>query len=303
MRIVLRTVIVLGALAIPASATADVTFNKDVLPILQTHCQMCHRPGEVAPMSLLTFADARPWARAIKAAVLLQKMPPWPVEPQYDHEFSNAARLTPAEREILAAWADGGAAEGDAADKPAPVTFVDGWNLNPDLIVEMPNDFQVQATGTIEYQYMLVKANFTEDVWVRAAEMRPGNSKVVHHGEVWVLPPGSKWMADAVPGVAYPQTERPKIGEDDIDILGKLIPVLARRRSTSATRRNSSRRVPIWSSRSTIRRSARRRSIARRSASSSRRGRTRPATSRHTDRLQATSSSPRAPPTPKSSAR
>ena len=78
MRIVRRTVILLGALAIPASATADVTFNKDVLPILQKHCQTCHRPGEVAPMSLLTFADARPWARAIKAAVLLQKMPPWP---------------------------------------------------------------------------------------------------------------------------------------------------------------------------------------------------------------------------------
>src|SRR6185295_298800 len=140
MRIVLRTVILLGALAIPASAMADVTFNNDVQPILEKHCQMCHRPGEVAPMSLLTFADARPWARAIKAAVLLQKMPPWPVEPQYDHSFSNAARLTPAERDILAAWADGGAAEGDATDKPDPVTFVDGWNLTPDLIVEMPTD-------------------------------------------------------------------------------------------------------------------------------------------------------------------
>ena len=226
MRFVLRTVILLAALAIPASATADTTFNKDVLPILQKHCQTCHRPGEVAPMSLLTFADARPWARAIKAAVLLQKMPPWPVEPQYDHKFSNAARLTPAEREILAAWADGGALEGDANDRPAPGTFVDGWNLTPDLIVEMPTDFQVQATGTIEYQYMLVKANFTEDVWVRAAEMRPGNAKVVHHGEVWVLPPGSAWMADAVPGVAYPQSVRPKIGEDNIDILGKFNPGL-----------------------------------------------------------------------------
>jgi hypothetical protein len=204
MRIVRRAAILLGALAIPASATADVTFNKDVLPILQQHCQTCHRPGEVAPMSLLTFADARPWARAIKAAVLLQKMPPWPVEPQYDHKFSNAARLTPAEREILAAWADGGALEGDAKDIPAPATFVDGWNLTPDLVVEMPTDFHVQPTGTIEYQYMLVKANFTDDTWVRAAEMRPGNAKVVHHGEVWVL--------------------RPKIGEDNIDILGKFNP-------------------------------------------------------------------------------
>ncbi|HVD85105.1 MAG TPA: hypothetical protein VNC42_12865, partial [Bradyrhizobium sp.] len=109
----------LGMLAVlvvvmkPASASAQVTFNKDVLPIVQTHCQTCHRPGEVAPMSLLTFKDARPWARAIKTAVLTQQMPPWQVEAQYDHKFSNAARLTQAERDILTAWADGGAVEGD----------------------------------------------------------------------------------------------------------------------------------------------------------------------------------------------
>jgi len=210
----------------PASASAQVTFNKDVLPIVQRHCQTCHRPGEVAPMSLLTFNDARPWARAIKTAVLTQQMPPWQVEAQYDHKFSNAARLTQAERDILAAWADGGAVEGDPKDKPAPATFTDGWNLEPDLIVEMPTEFAVQAAGTIEYQYMLVEANFTEDVWVKAAEMRPGNSKVVHHGEVWVLPPGSKWMANAVPGVSYPQSQMPKVGQDDIDILGKFNPGL-----------------------------------------------------------------------------
>jgi len=216
----------IGALFLPVSAAADVTFNKDVLPVLQKNCQTCHRPGEVAPMSLLTYKDARPWAKAIKTAVLMQRMPPWQVEPQYDHKFSNGARLTQAERDILAAWADTGAAEGDAKDMPAPVAFTDGWNLTPDMIVEMPAEFTVQATGTIEYQYMLVKANFPEDVWVRAAEMRPGNSKVVHHGEVWVLPPGSKWMADAVPGVAYPQSKMPKVGQDDIDILGKFNPGL-----------------------------------------------------------------------------
>ena len=216
----------IGALFLPVSAAADVTFNKDVLPVLQKNCQTCHRPGEVAPMSLLTYKDARPWAKAIKTAVLMQRMPPWQVEPQYDHKFSNGARLTQAERDILAAWADTGAAEGDAKDTPAPAAFTDGWNLTPDMIVEMPAEFTVQATGTIEYQYMLVKANFPEDVWVRAAEMRPGNSKVVHHGEVWVLPPGSKWMADAVPGVAYPQSKMPKVGQDDIDILGKFNPGL-----------------------------------------------------------------------------
>jgi hypothetical protein len=217
-------VLVIGVAVAPAAA--DVTFNKDVLPILQKHCQACHRPGEVAPMSLLTYTAARPWARAIRAAVLSQKMPPWQVEPQYDHRFSNAARLTERERDTLVAWADSGAAEGNASDRPAPAAFTDGWNLKPDMIVEMPAEFHVPATGTIEYQYMLVKANFPEDVWVKAAEMRPGNSKVVHHGEVWVLPPGSKWMSNAVPGVSYPQTERPKIGEDQIDILGKFNPGL-----------------------------------------------------------------------------
>src|ERR1700752_2868828 len=182
MRSVLRMVVLVAALAVPARAGADVTFNKDVLPILQQHCQMCHRPGEVAPMSLLTYGDARPWARAIKLAVLSQKMPPWQVEPQYEHRFSNATPLTERERDTLAAWADSGAAEGDPHDKPASVTFTDGWNLQPDMIVEMPTEFQVPATGTVEYQYMLVKANFPEDAWVKAAEMRPGNSKVVHHG-------------------------------------------------------------------------------------------------------------------------
>jgi hypothetical protein len=104
------------------------------------------------------------------------------------------------------------------------LTFPEGWNIKPDMVVEMPTEFQVAATGAIEYQYMLVKANFPEDVWVSAAEMRPGNPKVVHHGEVWVLPPGSKWMADAKPGVAYPQSAMKKAMADDTDILGKYNP-------------------------------------------------------------------------------
>jgi len=97
----LGVVAILATACLPGSAAAQVTFNKDVLPIVQQHCQMCHRPGEVAPFSLLTFNDARPWARAIKTAVLTQQMPPWQVEPQYDHKFSNAARLAQAERDIL----------------------------------------------------------------------------------------------------------------------------------------------------------------------------------------------------------
>jgi len=212
-----------GCLVALAASGASVTFNKEVLPILQRNCQGCHRPGEVAPMSLLTYTDARPWAKAIKAAVVTQKMPPWFADPKVGH-FSNERKLSTEEIAALASWADNGAPEGDAKDKPPALTFPDGWNLKPDMIVEMPNEFHVPATGAIEYQYMLVKASFPEDVWVSAAEMRPGNSKVVHHGEVWVLPPGSKWMADATPGVFYPQSAMKKQPADGIDILGKFNP-------------------------------------------------------------------------------
>src|SRR5215472_9500495 len=120
---------VLAAPDVPASSSA-VTFNKDVLPILEKNCQGCHRPGEVAPMSLLTYKDARPWAKSIKAAVVSQKMPPWFADPKYGH-FANDRRLSQKEIATLSAWADGGAQEGNAKDAPAPLTFTDGWNIKP----------------------------------------------------------------------------------------------------------------------------------------------------------------------------
>src|ERR1700680_892208 len=144
--------LVIGMAAMTTSIRATegnsgtVTYNKDVLPILQKNCQTCHRPGEVAPMSLLTYSEARPWAKAIKAAVVSQKMPPWFADPNVGH-FSNERRLTPAEIATLSSWADNGAAEGSAKDAPAPVKFVDGWHIKPDVIVEMPTAFHVPATG------------------------------------------------------------------------------------------------------------------------------------------------------------
>ena len=124
-----------GITALAASNT--VTFNKDVLPILQKNCQGCHRPGELAPMSLLTYTDARPWAKAMKQAVLTKKMPPWFAEKGH---FANDRTLSQDQIDTLVAWADNGAPEGDAKDKPAPLTFQDGWNIKPDMIVEMPKD-------------------------------------------------------------------------------------------------------------------------------------------------------------------
>jgi hypothetical protein len=208
-----------------SSKARNVTFNRDVLPILQKNCQVCHRPGEIAPMSFLTYQDARPWAKSMKEAVISKKMPPWFADANYGH-FKNDRRLSDAEVRTITDWVDSGSIEGDAKDKPAPVKFEDGWNIKPDMIIEMPKDFNVPATGTIDYQNILVKVNFPEDVWVLAAEMRAGNRQVLHHGRVLVRRPGMEFMKDAIPGEAYKtgSLEMQKAGAPDT--LGKFNPGL-----------------------------------------------------------------------------
>src|ERR1700733_187437 len=156
-----------------AMVNAAPTFYKDVVPILQRHCQSCHRAGEAAPMALITYQDARPWAKSIRDAVVTRKMPPWFADTAYGH-FSNDRTLSKADVDMLAAWADSGAAEGNRKDAPKPVEVTDGWNIpKPDVILEMPNDFQVPATGTIEYKHFVIPTGFTEDKWVQVVELRP----------------------------------------------------------------------------------------------------------------------------------
>ena len=147
---------VLGCLFSAAAFAGDVTFYKDVLPVLQQRCQECHRPGEAAPMSLLTYKDARPWAKAIREAVLTKKMPPWFADPAHG-KFANDRSLPESEKRTLAAWADGGALEGNPKDGPKPLEFADGWTIGkPDLVLEVPVDYQVPASGTVDYTYFVV---------------------------------------------------------------------------------------------------------------------------------------------------
>lgn len=154
-------------------------------------------------MPLLTYQQVRPFAAAIKEAVALRKMPPWFADPHYG-KFSNDKSLSQNDIDTIVAWVKTGAPEGDAKDLPPPAQFVDGWNIpKPDLVLEMPAVFSVPATGTIEYQYILVPANFKEDTWVQAAEVRPGDRSVLHHVIAWVRAPGSKWMAGLQPGVPF----------------------------------------------------------------------------------------------------
>jgi mono/diheme cytochrome c family protein len=127
------------------------TFTQDVAPLLEKHCQTCHRPGEAAPFSLLTYQQARPWAKAIKEAVVLKKMPPWYADPRYG-KFANDRSLSQAEIATLAAWADNGAPEGDPKDLPKARVYVEGWSIpQPDVVCEFPRAFDIPASGTIEY--------------------------------------------------------------------------------------------------------------------------------------------------------
>jgi hypothetical protein len=165
---------------VPADQAQLVTFNKDVLPILQNNCQTCHRPGGIAPMSLLTYQNARPWAKAIKAAVVNKQMPPWFADPHYG-EFRNAPKLTATDIRTISAWADTGAREGDSAGKPPAIQFADGWRIKPDVVVSMPEPHVVPAKGVGEIQSFFVPNPFKEDTWVTSIEIRPGDPSVVHH--------------------------------------------------------------------------------------------------------------------------
>ena len=178
-----------GLLAIAAGAPITAqrpaapapTFSKDVAPILYKQCVSCHRPGEIGRMSLLTYEQARPYAKAIANAVANRTMPPWHADAPAG-TFHNERLLTDRERATLTAWAAGGAVHGDPKDLPAPPTFSDGWALGkPDVVLEMEEDYRVPAKGTVQYEWLYIPTNFSEAKWVKSLEIRPGNRSVVHH--------------------------------------------------------------------------------------------------------------------------
>jgi hypothetical protein len=168
----------------------EVTYAKQVARVVQKRCQECHRPGEIGPFSLLTYEDAKKRTRRIREAVLEERMPPWHADPHFG-KFANDRRLTQDERDTLLAWIDQGAKKGDEKDLPAPLKFVEGWKIGrPDEVFTMAKEYKIPATGVVDYQRFLVDPGFKEDVWVQAAECRPGNREVVHHILVYILAPG-----------------------------------------------------------------------------------------------------------------
>jgi peroxiredoxin len=170
----------------------EITYSTHVAKILYDRCVVCHRPGMSAPFSLLSYDDARNWSEMISEVVLQRRMPPWDVDSRYG-KFINDLRMPKKEIDTLVAWIDAGAPLGDKQNLPSLPVFGDGWLISkPDVVFEMPEEYSVAATGTVEYQYFVTPTNFENDVWVQASEARPGNRKVVHHIIAFIREKGVK---------------------------------------------------------------------------------------------------------------
>jgi hypothetical protein len=165
------------------TSSANATFTKDVLPILQKNCQECHRPNNIAPMSFLTYEATRPWAKAMKAAVASRKMPPWFADPSYSH-FSNDRSLKQSDIDVIAKWADSGAPQGDPKDAPAPVKWAEnGWTAQPDMVLKgMPYTVPAKPKNdVIEWMSLITPSGITQDTWVTSIEIKPSELAVTHH--------------------------------------------------------------------------------------------------------------------------
>jgi hypothetical protein len=192
----------------PAVARAGApTFFRDVLPILQQHCQSCHRPGEIAPMPFITYDQTRPFARIIADDARNRKMPPWFADPSVGH-FSNDPSLSSGEIATLTAWAAANAPAGLLSDASPPRHWTEGWNIpQPDLVVTMPKPVAIPAQGDVEYTYEIVPTGFTEGKWVQMCEIKPSSRENVHHAVLYIRPPDSPWMRHEPIGVPFTASE------------------------------------------------------------------------------------------------
>jgi peroxiredoxin len=187
------------ARAVKPSAQGTITYTKHVARILQKNCQECHRPGQIAPMSLLSYDDAAAWSETIREVVEDQRMPPWLADPRYG-KFDNDRRLPKKDKEALLQWIESGCPKGDDKDLPPAREFAKGWIIGkPDVVLSMEESYDVPATPPkdgVPYQYFTVPTNFKEDKWVVLAEAKAGAPSVVHHVLVFILAPGKKFHPD-----------------------------------------------------------------------------------------------------------
>lgn len=187
----------------PVTTEAQITFNRDIAPIIFQSCSSCHRPGEAAPFSLLTYSDVKKHARQIADVTRARTMPPWLPEPQA-LKFADELRLADAQIDRIQEWVEQGAVEGEAADLPAAPKFVEGWRLGePDVILKAEKPYILPAQGTDAYWNFILRVPVTETRWAKAVEIRPGDKRFVHHANILVDREGSSRRREAEPGAGF----------------------------------------------------------------------------------------------------
>jgi Copper type II ascorbate-dependent monooxygenase, C-terminal domain len=207
----------LTVLARAGAPPAGPTFNKDILPILQTRCQPCHRPGEIGPMPLITYDQTKPWAKAIQEAVKTRKMPPWFADTCCG-QFSTDHTLKPEEIALINAWVTGGAIEGKKKDARPLLRWTNNWTIDgPSVAVSLPRAFEVPANSIIDYQYVILPLDLADDHWASAVEIHPSDRSIVHHAVVYVRQKDSKWLRNVPPLTMY----APPPGSLSADELGQ----------------------------------------------------------------------------------
>ena len=201
----------LGALALAAPqgpgtdpAASIPTYAKDIAPILFKNCTSCHRPGEIAPMSLLTYEDVRPRAKDIRDKVADGIMPPWHAD-MAPGTFLNERGLSERDKTTIFRWVANGAPKGDVKDLPPAPAYPTGWSIGkPDVVFEMPEDYRIPADDVVQYEYFYIPTNFKEAKWVQAIEVRPGAPSVVHHVLVFAGDRGRNGRGAPTPFVERP---------------------------------------------------------------------------------------------------
>jgi hypothetical protein len=186
---------VLGLAGASVFAATLPSFSRDIWPILEMRCVSCHQAGEIGPMPLTSYSQVRPWARAIRQAVMTRTMPPWHAEPEANHAFRNDRSLSKAEIDRIAAWVDAGCPEGSPLPAFQPVARTSGWKLGqPDIVIKVPG-FPVPPNGQLQYSFLITPLHLDHDIWIRAAEFRIDQRSVIHHMNAFVRPPGSSFLA------------------------------------------------------------------------------------------------------------
>jgi hypothetical protein len=186
-----------------APQPAQATFHRDVLPILQSHCQTCHRAGGIGPMPLETYAQVARRADDVLRMTTSRAMPPWFADPRIGH-FANDPSLSTNEIAAIKTWVESGKEEGDPHDAPAPRVWSGAWSIpKPDAVIKMPAPVKIPANGDVEYTYEIVPTDFTENKWVQISQVLPSGPKLVHHAVIYIRPPDSKWLRGAPVGMPF----------------------------------------------------------------------------------------------------